>query len=107
MPTETPSTPRHRKARNKVADKLVKALPATLKGKVALVDHDPDSKGPLGGVSNRIFAFVEVDGAQVPVVVQVYADERIDAVAETFMRTFEADRANQERIAEFLASRDG
>lgn len=94
----TASTPIQTKARNAVADDIVDWVGLTV------IDHERDNEGPRGGVSNRILAFATVDGAKVPVVVQVYADERIDELTEEFITRTEAERTRQDRYEEFLAS---
>lgn len=76
-----PQKPHHHAARKKVLGVLSKALDA--RKKVTVVNTDIDSTGPLGGVSSRIELFIEIDGALVPVAVNIYADTLIDERVKT------------------------
>lgn len=100
----TASTPTHDAARRQVADAISSHEAPDRLVDLIVLDHDRDNLGPNGGVSNRILAFTVVDGVKVPVVIQVYADERIDEVTEKFIAEAETERTRQERYEEFLAS---
>lgn len=85
--------------RTAVADGIA-GKPTDALDEIILVEREDNSVGPLGGVSSRLFflAFVDADEDPVPVMVNVYADERIDLALDRLIAVEEAKVARSKSI---------